>query len=385
MLAPKNAARIVAGTLVLLCIILFAVRVRKEMEDFQVNNKAGARLTWGETLYRAEDGHYQFKYPPFAAVIYAPLAGLPLPTAKAIWFGLILSATIGAFALALRSASDKSKAGAWAAWVPLIVLGRYFLREIELGQINAIITFLLLAMIGLLALAEEKDAPGAELGAGVLWGLSVALKPYALIFLPYLLLKKKLRTLAAGTGALAAAFMIPAIFYGFKGSLTVHLEWVRTLSQSTPGLLTSQDNASLLALFAKWTGRPDLAFRLWLAGLVVLGVATLLAVRRGRRQENPVPLDGGLLLLLIPLVSPLGWDYTFLSAILAVALVSRRFRDLPAVLRVASAASFVVIPLSLYDLLGRRTYAQFMSLSVVTICFLVLTAAVLALRFKDVR
>ncbi len=385
MLASRNVAKAVAGALVLLCVALFVVRVRKEMEDFQVNAKAGARLTWGESLYRAEDGHYQFKYPPFAAMLYAPLAALPLPSAKAVWFALILAASLGIFAISLKLARDKSKPAPWAAWLPLLVLGRYFFREIELGQINAIITFLLLAMIGLLAMAEEKDSLGAEAGAGILWGLSVALKPYALIFLPYFLIKKRLRTLAAGAATLVAAFILPALFYGLKGNLIVHREWVATLSQSTPGLLTSQDNASLLALFTKWTGRPELALRLWIVGLAVLAVLTLIAVRRGRRQENPVPLEGGLLLLLIPLVSPLGWDYTFLSAVLAVSLVARRFRDLPVSLRGLSAAALLIIPLSLYDILGRRTYARFMSFSVITVCFLVLTAAVLVLRFKDVR
>jgi alpha-1,2-mannosyltransferase len=383
--ASRKTALAVAGTLVLLCVGLFVLRVRREMQDFQVNDKAGERLIWGESLYRAEDGHYQFKYPPFAAILYVPLAAMPLPLAKAVWFALILAASLGVFVLSLRLARDGTKAAVWVAWLPLLVLGRYFLRELELGQINALITFLLLAMISLLAAAPEKASPGTETAAGLLWGLSVALKPYALIFLPYFLLRKKVRTLVAGSITLAAAFIVPAFFYGFRGNLAVHKEWVRTLSRSTPGLLTSQDNASLLALFAKWTGQPGLAARLWAGGLVVLALLTFLAVRKGRRVQAPVPLEGALLLLLIPLVSPLGWDYTFLSAVPAVALIARRFRDLTAPLRAAAAAAFLIIPLSLYDLLGRRTYARFMSFSVITLCFLCLAGALFFLRFRDVR
>jgi uncharacterized membrane protein YhaH (DUF805 family) len=108
-----------------------------------------------------------------------------------------------------------------------------------------------------------------------------------------------------------------------------------------------------------------------------------LLVRRGRRLENPVPLDCALLLLLIPLISPLGWDYTLLAAVPAVAIISRRLRDFSAAARFGLAPVMAVIPLSLYDLLGRRFYARFMSLSVITLCFLVLAGYGAALRLRN--
>jgi len=45
-------------------VLLFILRVQSSMIDFEVNYTAGKRLKWGETLYRVEDEHYMFKYPP---------------------------------------------------------------------------------------------------------------------------------------------------------------------------------------------------------------------------------------------------------------------------------------------------------------------------------
>jgi len=377
----KRAAAM-AVLLAAIGLVLFFVRAHDKMADFEVNAKAGLRLGWGETLYRVEDGHYQFKYPPFAAIIYLPLSGLTPAAAKAVWYIILLLAWAAVIFLTDKLVAGGRQTPAWLAWIPLAVLGRYFLRELELGQINLLITLILLAMTSLLVRAEKRSAPRAETAAGFLWGLSVALKPYALIFLPYFILKKKFRPLGAGLSFLAAAFVLPSAFYGFSGNWTVHREWVRSLSQSTPHLLASQDNASLLALFNKWTGLPDLSFTLWALSLAVLAGLVFLVVRKGRTLDDPIPLDSGLLLLLIPLISPLGWDYTFLSSVLAVRLIGQRFFDFRLPGRLVLALPCLVIPLSLYDLMGRPLYARFMSLSIITLCFLVLAGYAAALRFK---
>jgi len=382
MIFTKKRAAGLASLLLVLSLALLFPRIKKGMADFTVNYTAGSRLSWGESLYRVEDGHYQFKYPPAAALLYLPLSLLPLPAAKAVWFALLVLVSGGVFYLIHKLSAGGNKAASWLSWLPLLILGRYFFRELQLGQINALLTFLLLIMTSRLSAAEGRDSPGAERAAGLLWGLSLALKPYALIFLPYLVLKKKVRSLVAGGAVLVIAFLSPALYYGFSGNVAVHKEWVKTLSQSTPQLLRSQDNASLLAMFAKWTGRPDLSVKLWLIGMMVLAAVAYIVFRKGRSLENPVPLDCGLLLLLIPLISPLGWDYTFLSSVLAVGFITRRFYDFSAAARLPLLMVLVIIPLSLYDLMGRKLYAQFMSLSVITVCFLVLVGFVVVLRQK---
>ena len=56
------------------------------MPDLEVYWTAAVRARGAQPLYRAEDGHYQFKYLPAFAVLAIPLGVVSLQTAKAVWF-----------------------------------------------------------------------------------------------------------------------------------------------------------------------------------------------------------------------------------------------------------------------------------------------------------
>jgi alpha-1,2-mannosyltransferase len=397
MIRPKPATVLFAAAGFTLLAALFAVRIGAGMADFDVNVKAGARLWAGETLYRTADSHWQFKYSPFSALVYLPLSALPLPAAKAVWFVLVVLA-IGAIVVLSRAlaASGPPARARLVIGLAFLALAKFFMREIQLGQINAIITALLLGAVFLLAREEERrrvsgegDAlPGAHQAlAGFLWGLATALKPYAVIFLPYFVLKGKWKTLASGLALIAASLAVPSLFYGIPGNLTVLKEWVTSLSRSTPILLSAQDNVSLLGLLMKWTGGAPAASLAYAAAVAVLAILTLVFLHEGRPDARPAvgrPAVGeaALLLLFIPLISPLGWDYTFLSALPAAVLVMDRWGAFPRTARALLAANFLVTGLALYDLLGRKAYAAFMARSIPTLNFLILAAALFYLRRK---
>ncbi len=95
---------------------------------------------------------------------------------------------------------------------------------------------------------------GEGRGTGLYWGLATALKPYALIYLPYFILKKRWPAVAGGLAVFGLAVLSPAFFYGLKGNILVLGEWRSTLSASTPRLYTTQDNISLMGFLNKWTG-----------------------------------------------------------------------------------------------------------------------------------
>ncbi len=351
------------------------------MADFEVNRTAGRRLLVGETLYRTADEHYQFKYPPFAAILYVPFALLPPTAARAAWFILLCAATAAVIILTSRLASP----GRAAMTLGGLVLARYFLREIELGQVNVVITAGLLLMLSMLFGRPSEGGPSPArrvAAAGVVWGFLSGLKPYALIFLPYFAIKKRVLALAGGAAFLGFAFLLPASYYGWRGNLAVHGEWLSSLSKSTPPLLTSQDNVSLLGMFSKWSGRPGASTIAYAASIGLLMAFVLWFVLRGRGLPRAGIADGFLLLLLIPLISPLGWDYTFLSAAPAVILLLDRWRVFPSPVRWILGLDLAAIALSLYDVMGRALYARFMSLSLVTICFLAVVAGLGYLRFR---
>jgi len=361
---------------------LFLWKGQKGMVDFEVNDTAGQRIRAGETLYRQEDGHYEFKYPPFAAFLYVPVSFLPLPAAKFAWFLLVLGSSVLVFQLSYALVRPEAKK-AWVLRVfPPLILAKFFLRELQLGQINALITALLLIMVTFMMRDEDRPEGAREGWAGVLWGASSALKPYALIFLPYWVLKKRWLVLAGGILVLVLAFLGPALFYGPSGNIQVHGEWLNSLSRSTPGLLSTQDNVSLIALFIKWTGRAQLSRALYLVTVATLALVFLFLMIRGRGIPRGMILESALLLTLIPIVSPLGWDYTLLSSVPAVMLVLNRFDAFSRPARAFLILNLAAAGLSIYDLMGRVLYAKFMALSVITLNFLVLSAFLAWLRTK---
>jgi len=364
---------------------IFLLKVKDEMIDFEVNYKAGERIKWGETLYRIEDGHYQFKYSPFSSLLYLPLSFLPLDVAKGIWYLIILLCT-GFFLYISQSLLTSAGKNSWILPVlTYLILARYFLRELQLGQVNALIAFLLILMIWLLASMENHSSSWRERSAGLVWGLATAFKPYSLIFLPYFLIKKKWQTLALGLLFLGFSLLLPSLFYGFKGNFDVLKEWQTSLSKSTPHLLDSQDNISIIAFFMKWTENPKLSLYLFGLTLIALSLFLLYIILKGSKIKRALLLDSAIILIIIPLVSPLGWDYNLLFSALGVMMVLLSFGEYSKFWRAGLIANFLIIFFSLYFILGRELYAKFMSLSIITINFLIIVAYLSYLRLKRYR
>ena len=351
------------------------------MVDFEVNDRAARRIPLGETLYRSADGHFQFKYPPAAALVYLPLTVLPPETAKAAWLFLSLLAAWACLRLSLRLAGwEEGRSSRAAGALALLIIGKYLMRELELGQVNLFILLLMLLSARFLARAERDGRPCDEAAAGCLWGLATAVKPYTLVFLPYLLLRRRFRALVWGGSILAASFILPGLYYGFRGNLLVIGEWLRSLTASTPPLLTSQDNISVFACAAKILGDPEAAVGRGFGAVAILALVFLLVVLKGRFKPESLALEVGLLLLLTPLVSPLGWDYTLLAGLPAVLLVLRHFDRIPRAGRALLSVSLALTPLFLFDLFGRHAYGALMG-----VCLPAWNALILAGFLVDLR
>jgi hypothetical protein len=318
-----------------------------------------------------------FKYLPSSALIYLPLSALPLETAKAVWFAISVIALVWT----IRVVRELVPAGGMRIeWIlPLLILAKYYLHELRLGQINILVTLVMLVSIR--ALARPRTSP-RDLESGIAAGAAVALKPYAALVLPYFVLKREWRGLLMASAILVALLAVPAVFYGFEGNVTALRQWASTLSESTPSLLTNNDNVSIAAFFAKWMGPSTQA--VVASGLILAALALLMLsiVVRGDGTTRAHVLEGALLLTLIPLASPLGWDYTFLMSLLAVALILNHFSRFPKPARVLLGANFAVIALAVYDILGRQTYATFMQWSITTVNFLIVVGALAWLRFR---
>lgn len=356
-------------------VALFTTRVARKMPDFQVYWTAGSRALAAEPLYRADDGHFQFKYLPAFALLAVPAALVPLAAAKAAWFAISAFLMTTLLWLSLRAMPDLRRPAPLLLVLTFLAMAKFYAHELVLGQVN-----LLFGAIVALALVWMRL--GRDAAAGLLLALAVVVKPYAVIFAPWLATRKNRAAFVAMTAAMIVLLVLPAARYGWQGNLQLLGDWWRTVTTTTAPNLVNPDNVSLSAMFTKWLGPQSAAPVLAAVVSALLLILTGIVIAGRGAVKTPDTLEGSILLLLIPLLSPQGWDYVFLIATPAVMLLINDAASLPRDLRIAALAAVAIVGLTIYDLVGRDLYATFMQLSIVTLCVLVEVAALATLRFR---
>jgi len=356
-------------------VTIYVVRIHQEMADFEVYRQAAGRALHAENLYRPEDGHYQYKYLPAFAFAMTPFAVIEDRTARLGWYALSFGLLCALIRFSAEAVPERRvRAGVLMAFA-IVLVGRFYGRELNLGQTNILFGFTLMAAL----LAAEA---GARRLAGVLVAVGVFVKPYALILLPWLWLAAGASGVAACGAALVAGLLLPALAYGWTGNLDQIAGWYRTVTDTSAPNLLAKENISFATGWAKWIGVGPLATQL----AVVSSAAALLvagfAMSRRRNVREPAYLEFGLLMLLIPLVSPQGWDYVLLIATPAAMLLVDRWREMTMAWRILTAAALVAIGFTIIDLLGKPIYNWTTRVSLLTMCATVLVAALTNLRVR---
>jgi hypothetical protein len=279
--------------------------------------------------------------------------------------------------LSLKAMPDVRRPAVVLLVLTFLAMAKFYAHELVLGQVN-----LLFGVIVTLALVSMRG--GGEAASGLLLALAVVVKPYAVIFLPWLAARKNRLALVTMVVGLAVFLALPALRYGWSGNTALLRDWWQTVTATTTPNLTNPDNVSLSAMFTKWLGADSPASPLAALVSAVLLVVTAVVVAARGAVRAPDTLDASLLLLLIPLLSPQGWDYVFLIGTPAVMLLINYLPGLPRGLRYATMASIAGVALSIFDVMGREAYARFMQLSVITLLVIVQIAALAALRFRRI-
>lgn len=317
------------------------------MLDFQVYRAGGLAVWHGEGLYEvtATAQHLPFTYPPFAALAFAPFAGVPLgvsgPVSVAVNL-LLLQLVVWRVlreegvrpAEAPRGAP--SVTGAGVPYGPRPVAGAgvpYGLRlvvtvgvalaamwlppvrwTLQLGQVN--IALMALVVLDLTARPGGRWRRWAGIGVGVAAGIKLAPG----IFLVFLLLRRRYRAFAAGAAAFAATVaigfaVVPGDSVRYWGG--VFLDASRTAVQVKT---SEQDLRAVLVRVLH--GAPGVPAYWIPVALAVLAFGLAVAVRLDRRGDPllAVLACAGVALL----VSPVSWEHHWVWAVpLAVALAVR--------------------------------------------------------------
>jgi hypothetical protein len=260
---------------------------------------------------------------PFLVLLAGPLAQLPLPLATAIWRTLSAGAYAATIALLwwLYRGKLTSLEGAIALLGAAALPGVF--SSLRYGQVNLIVGFLIVFALACLGRSQ------VTLG-GLALGISIALKPVALLLIPGFVVLGRIRCAAAAALALAAVFTGSSLLlYSPLGAG----QWFRTgfpvFLGGTSGWGQSHfaaGNQSLPGLLVKFsTPRGATAlYGLALTAGVAIGLGMLVLLRLRGRTAPPdgedLLLQAGFLITGTLLASPLTWPYY--SSLLPLPLVA---------------------------------------------------------------
>jgi alpha-1,2-mannosyltransferase len=283
--------------------------------DFTIFYFTARLIADGLPMYGASPARYGIHWvadhlgnlnPPHFQLIVQPLAWLTYQQAYAVWTAASLAALSASALLAVRAL------GGQITWRGLLIWGAVLMSAAPFTTVavTSELTFLLL-LPATLAWIEARKTRWAAAGAWL--GLCISLKLFFLLFVPWLMLRRHWRALAACAAVVAGTTALGLVVYGPR----VYLQWFESLG--TVGWWWLPMNASWQGLVARTlegstaitplVHAPALVKPLAVVGAALICAATVWRTRgsdSGTRQ-----IDTAFLLILLGAIlgSPLGWVY----------------------------------------------------------------------------
>lgn len=216
------------GILVFVALLIpFCRRAHTEWEEVYV--RTAAHLLAGRDIYRQTDGYL---YPPFTAWLAIPWTFQPRLLGRLTWYGINVFCMVSMFRAAWRISGGGSLQGA-AANDPrehlICLLGGacglwYSFHAMAHQQTDLLIGALVLA--GCLALHRQRGVRGA-----IFFGLAAAMKCTALLWIPYLVLRKQWRAACCLAAVAVGANLLPDLVHRAPEGGTWLGQWSTTYLQ----------------------------------------------------------------------------------------------------------------------------------------------------------
>lgn len=329
MLKEKHA--LVALALIALSLTLW-LGLSSHVPDFMVYYYGGRSLLNGRVdLYAPDFALSQwmdYRYPPLFLLIISPLSLLPYRIALVLWYALEIGALIGCVMVLRRMTRGASRK--LAMWVIAFLIVEQYFVAVKLGNVHPLIVCSMFA--GLWLATRSK-----YLMAALLIALSVTVKPFPLMLMPYFLIRKQWRFALVTLVFIVVLNTAPAAYFGFRQNTELLQTWLNKVARDPNDFheLTGPINISLRGQLRRYltardySQRPDaypavnflsLSSRtadvIWgtLSAALFIVTLGLLWWRNRHRAESTgnqdalrsrVFLDLGLLICLMLIISPL--------------------------------------------------------------------------------
>jgi hypothetical protein len=318
---------------------------------------------------------HDFTYPPVFGFLMMPFVPMPLGLRNLVWYAITLGAMIVSFWLCdnlvrrLYPGPWERKELIWLRVASLLLIAKFMLAVLE-NQAYDVLP-LVLVLGGIFWLATERPLAGAA------WlAVAAAIKATPLLFLPYLLLKRRFLAAACFVAVFLVVSILPDLFFTPQGAEHGYLvTWIRQIAG--PALRNAEGDAPnhfwaglnllnhslrggvarLLDEYANPAPFKGILYSTWLAFIAVLGILLAKSPTKPPGRDEFVVVDGALLfigtLMLSPMTSRSHYVFLLLPYYVLVAAVIRdasmRRLGIPLLI-----ASFVLVTGTSNDVVGSR-------------------------------
>jgi alpha-1,2-mannosyltransferase len=322
---------------------LATLRSRAAFGDLSIYTAGGAAVLHGTPLYQLRFAFgLRFTYPPFAALLFAPLTWLPVTAGRV----LVSAATVLALPVTsylvlrlppwpARIASRDRAAQLALAFSAAAIWLEPERTNLKYGQINVFLTFMVLA--DLVWIEQGRHARIGGVGIGVAAGIKLT----PALFVVYLVATRRYRSAATAAAAFAATV---AIAFALAPGDAARYWDLSFLDPAHVGRIQNVANQSLLGALARVLGTLSVG-PVWLPVAAAVGGAGIaLAARAGRAGQAAQAF--ALCAVTSLLISPISWSHHWVLAVpallVAVAEAARRWPRRTAVAGLAAVAVVAV-------------------------------------------
>jgi hypothetical protein len=264
-------------------------------------------------------------YPPFFAILLAPLTLMAYHEANLAWFALNAALMAGSVALLVRLAVGRLGRfeAVPAAAVAFVSLNFYpTIRAMQCGQAGFVLLFLIAAALA--ALLKGRDAT-----AGFCLALASAIKLTPIVLIVWLAWAGRRRAAAWAAGFLAGFASISILIAGWANHVLYVTGFLPSLSRGAATYANQSINGFLNRLLTEqsmtvfdFSNEPVTVWILTRLAAAALMIAAFAVTRPWAGPETRrLELGYGLVVLTTLLVSPISWEHHYILALLPLALM----------------------------------------------------------------
>ena len=206
--------RVLLGVLALVSLVaVFTTRVSRKMPDFEVYWTAGARAAAGAAALPRGGRPFSVQVPAGVRAARSAAGDGAAAAAKGAWFAVSAVLMVTLLGLSLQAMPDAAQVPGPARRPDVPGDGEVLRARARAGTGEP-------AVCACSWFSRSCGcAKGREAGAGLLLALAVIVKPYAVIFAPWLATRRHRGALLTMTAGLVVLLLLPAARYGWDGNL----------------------------------------------------------------------------------------------------------------------------------------------------------------------